>query len=122
MTAVASKPTRRRAPRSMVTSKNCISLPASNTHTFRNGVTINAGEEMVFDLDRCPAHGDLVLIWGERGSPYVRCCHIPPAPMEERSRWAMGVLDSDGETIVMIDLGKYERVGVMTGTLPSIDG
>jgi len=107
-----------RAPRSLVTSKNCISTPAHNTFTFQNGVTIEAGQTMVFDLDAWPKHHDLVLLWRDGGNPFVRCCEIAPIRTDDRNQWCMGVLSEDRESIVDIPLGKYERIGVFTGVAP----
>lgn len=108
-------------PRSLATSSNCIALPAENAHTFPNGITVEAGQTMVFDLDAWPKHHDLVLLWREGGSPFVRCCEIAPARSSNRDQWCMCVLDSDGERLVDIPLGKYERFGVFTGIVPEAE-
>lgn len=111
----------KRVPREFVTSEHCISFPAGNTHTFSNGVTIYEGDEMVFDLVGVPKHGDLVLMHSDGKPPFVRCCEIAPASQAPRDQWCMGVLDADGESIVMIDMRKFDRIGVCTG-IDSADG
>lgn len=114
-TTIVPDTSKRRVPKGLVKSKNCITVPAGNTHTFPNGVTIDGGADMVFDLTACPKHGDLVLLWRDGGSPFVRCCEIAPAESAPRDEWCMGVLDADRESIVMVDLRQYQRVGVFTG-------
>ena len=107
-----------RVPPALVTSKNCVTFPAGNTHTFENGITIEEGQTMVFDMEGWPKHHDLVLLQRDGGSPFVRCCEIAPARSSNRDQWCMVVLDSDGDSLVDIPLGKYERIGVFTGIVP----
>ncbi|SFN04983.1 hypothetical protein [Dokdonella immobilis] len=111
----------KRVRRGLVTSKNCVVLPAENAHTFSNGVTLREGDEMVFDLEACPKNGDLVLLWRDGGRPFVRCCEIAPLESAPRDQWCMGVLESDRESIVMIDLRGFERIGVFTGVAKAVE-
>ena len=102
-----------RVPRKLVTSKNCVTFPAGNKYTFHNGVTVHQGDELVFDLDGLPKHGDLVLMHSDGRTPFVRCCEVAPVTEFPRSQWCMGVLD--GDDIVFIDMRPFDRVGVCTG-------
>lgn len=115
--AIAATRHKRRVPRSFVTSANCIAFPAGNTHTFPNGTTVEAGQTMVFDLDARPKRHDLVLLWRNGGTPFVRCCEIAPVDHPDRVQWVMGVLDTDGDSIVTIDLWEFDHIGVLTGVV-----
>lgn len=108
-----------RVPKSMATSQNCIVLPVGNTHTFPGGRTIHRGELAVFDLERCPKHGDIVLMKWPGRDPFARECYIAPLDLLPRDCWSMGVEDRKDDGVVFFSLGEAEWVGVLTGTLPA---
>lgn len=104
-----------RIPKAMATSANCIALPVGNDFTFPGGVSLKRGELAVFDLERCPKHGDIVLMKYPERDPFARECYIAPLDLQPRDCWSMGVEDSTDDSVVFFDLGKAEWVGVMTG-------
>lgn len=106
-----------RIPKAMATSANCIAAPVGNTFTFPNGVTLTRGEIGVFDMERCPKSGDLVLLKWPGKLPFIRECYIAPLDIQPRDCWSMGVEDRDDDSVVFFDLSAAEWVGVMTGTV-----
>lgn len=105
-------------PPEMITGPNMLAIPVRNAFTFPSGTQVEAGEILVFDMDKCPRHGDLVLLIPEEGEPLLRECYLQPHAEDDRARWIMGVLLNDQETGVMIKLGQFAQVGVMTGRVP----
>lgn len=103
-----------RVPARLKTSDKCIALPAGNAFTFPSGARVDAGQWMVFDTTRSPNRHDLVLIWRMSSGPFVRECELPPA--EGGGERYMGVMDADGENVVMVRMRGTDTVGVMTGT------
>jgi len=107
----------RRVPRSMLTGPNCVTAPVGNVYA-RGRHSYKVGETLLVDLDAVPKHDDFVIVFGQNG-PFGRICHIAPHDLAPRDEMVMGVLDTDGESVCMIDLGKDGRpFGVVVGVVP----
>lgn len=107
-----------KVPKHLLTSDSCVVVPAGNAHTFPGGTRIEAGEDLVFDLTKCPKHGDIVLMKRKDRAPFVRECYIAPLELQQREDWCMLVQGEDPDELCEFMLGEYEWVGVMTGKVP----
>lgn len=106
-----------RIPSALKTSENCIAIPAGNDHTFHNGVALKRGEVLVFDLDRRPKLGDIVLMKWKGRAPFARECSNPP--IGDRDQWSMGTMDHETGDLTFFDIATAEWVGVLIGKVPA---
>jgi hypothetical protein len=107
----------RRIPKDLLTSGNCVTVPVGNSYSVGRHV-FEEGQHLIVDCDAVPKHDDFVIVFGSM--PFGRRCHVAPAPEQNRDDMIMGTLDSDGETVCMIPLGKGGRsFGVVVNVLPA---
>lgn len=107
-----------RIPRSMMTSDNVLAIYCKNEHTFPGGVRFEAGDLLVFDMERCPKHGDIVLLIPHEGEPFTLECAIAPLELQPREFWSPGLYVKDGEFIELFNLGEFAQFGVYNGKVP----